>query len=226
VEHGDRFDEKLTAILRHSAAVFAEKGFDRASVRDIASATGVSLSGLYYYFRSKDELLFLLQSHCFDTLLHRVEEALEGVEAPRDQLRTVVQVHLEFFAANMAEMKVLSHEDDALTGEFRAEVDGRKRVYSHRVEEIVRALLPASSEMDPRVATYALFGMMNWIYTWYRPDGPISVEALQSQMFDLFLAGLEGGPGTGDSETIPDPDRDRVPSMWGSQKSTPQRNHR
>ena len=219
MEHGDRFDEKLEEILRRAAVVFAEKGFDRASVRDIAAATGVSLSGLYYYFKSKDELLFLLQRHCFDTLVARVHAALNGVEEPEAQLRIVVEEHLRFFAANMAEMKVLSHEDEALSPEFRAQVDERKRAYSRTVEDIVRDLLPPDSPIDARVATFSLFGMMNWIYTWYRPEGDVTVADLQRQVFRLFLAGVRGArAGGADRSDLASSEAggDHAPSMWGS----------
>ncbi|MEX0979486.1 MAG: helix-turn-helix domain-containing protein, partial [Gemmatimonadota bacterium] len=88
------YDEKLARILRESAAVFAEKGYHRASIRDIAAATGVSLSGLYYYFSSKEELLFLIQEHCFGTILERLREDLERVSRPQDRLRLLVRNHL------------------------------------------------------------------------------------------------------------------------------------
>src|SRR5215210_4171661 len=74
------YDEKLESILRTAASIFAEKGYHQASIRDIARATGVSLSGLYYYFDSKEELLFLIQDHAFGTLTGNLERMLEGVE--------------------------------------------------------------------------------------------------------------------------------------------------
>ena len=68
-----RFDEKLALILRTAAAIFADKGYHRASIRDISRATGISLSGLYHYFDSKETLLFLIQDHCFGTVLDNLE---------------------------------------------------------------------------------------------------------------------------------------------------------
>ena len=75
------YDEKLSRILRIAAETFAERGYHQASIRDIAAATGVSLSGLYYYFRSKEELLFLIQDHVFGEILDRASRALSEVEA-------------------------------------------------------------------------------------------------------------------------------------------------
>lgn len=183
------YDEKLAHILRRAAAVFAEKGYHRASIRDIAQATGTSLSGLYYYFRSKEELLFLIQDHCFETILERLEEDLRGVDDPEARIRILIGNHLRFFVNNMPEMKVLSHEAGSLGPEYREKVDEKKRRYTRVVREILRALLPEGSTVDLRVATFGLFGMMNWIYNWYRPGRDVDVEELARNMAHLFLHG-------------------------------------
>ena len=137
------YDEKLESILRAAATIFAEKGYHQASIRDIARATGVSLSGLYYYFKSKEELLFLIQDHAFGTLVANLEQLLEGVSDPHRRIRLLIENHLRYFVNNMAEMKVLSHEADALTGELRVEVDQKKRQLSDTAMTILR-------ELDPR----------------------------------------------------------------------------
>jgi TetR/AcrR family transcriptional regulator, cholesterol catabolism regulator len=187
-ENRGRYDEKLALILRTAAAVFAEKGYHQASIRDISRATGVSLSGLYYYVSSKEELLFRIQDHCFGTVLENLERKLEGVLPPAERLRAVVENHLRFFVHNMQEMKVLSHEAESLTGEFREQVNRKKRRYTELVSGIVAELAPAG--VDARVATFSLFGMMNWIYNWYRPERDVAVGRLVEEMVELFLAGL------------------------------------
>src|ERR1700674_31861 len=99
-----RHGQKLEFILRTAARIFAEKGYHSSSMRDISRATKVSLAGLYHYCRSKEELLFLIQDHCFGRVLHRLEERLHGESDPIEKLRIFVDNHLSFFAANMAEM--------------------------------------------------------------------------------------------------------------------------
>ncbi len=190
IRQGRQFDVKLAAILRTSSEVFAQKGYDRASVRDISAATEVSLSGLYHYFSSKEELLFLIQKTCFDTLLERLGEDLAGLESPGERLSVVVRNHVRFFADNMAEMKVLSHEADALTGDYKEQIADRKRDYVNIVRQCVEEILETPYEADGRVATFALFGMMNWIYTWYRPTRDVSVDRLGSVILHTFLNGI------------------------------------
>lgn len=198
MEQRHRYDAKLAMILRESSTVFAEKGYHRASVRDISSATGVSLSGLYYYFKSKEELLFLIQRHCFDTLLERLAEDLDESDQPAVRLAIIVRNHLRFFVDNMAEMKVLSHEADALTGEYMKQITKRKKRYVGAVRSCVDEIAPERDESDRRAATFSLFGMMNWIYTWYRPGRDISVDRLASTILHIFL-GEAGYPPPADS---------------------------
>jgi TetR/AcrR family transcriptional regulator, cholesterol catabolism regulator len=208
------YDEKLESILRTAAQVFAEKGYHQASIRDIARATRVSLSGLYYYFKSKEELLFLIQDHAFGTLIRNLDDLLDGVEDPHRRLRLLIENHLRFFVNNMAEMKVLSHEADSLTGELRARVNAKKRALSDTAYSILQELKPDSG-VDLRVATFSLFGMMNWLYNWYRPERDVAVDRLAADMSRLFLGGfLQDGAALPEGARMGAPGEMR-PSIWG-----------
>ena len=199
MEEQSRYDAKLTRILRAAAAVFAEKGYHRATIRDISAATGVSLSGLYYYVRSKDELLYLIQRQCFETILESLDSELCDVTDPERRLGLLIGNHLRFFASNMSEMKVLSHEADALSGDYAKEITDQKREYSAIVSDLLGALAPQARSVDLRRATFSLFGMMNWIYTWYRPDRDGPVNVLATEMTHLFLRGFAPGVQDGGS---------------------------
>jgi AcrR family transcriptional regulator len=192
-EERTSYDEKFAHILRTAAAVFADKGYHRASIRDISRASGLSLSGLYYYFESKHELLYFIQDHCFGTLIDGLERLLEGEADPNRRLHLFVENHLRFFAANMKEMKVLSHEASSLEGEYYRRVSEKKRRYTDLCMGIIEALGAAGGEVDPRVAVFSLFGMLNWIYNWYRPDRDLPVAELAEEMSRLFLGGFHGG---------------------------------
>src|SRR5689334_24611873 len=162
-----RYDQKLEFILRTAARIFAEKSYHSTSMRDISRATNVSLAGLYHYCRSKEELLFLIQDNCFGRVLERLEKQLEEIKDPVVKLTVFIENHLSFFAANMAEMKVLSHEAESLRGDLHAHVSSRKDKYTKLAANILREMHTSSSakqSVDLTVATYALFGMMNWIY--------------------------------------------------------------
>ncbi len=203
-----RYDQKLELILRTSARIFAEKSYHSTSMRDISRETGISLAGLYHYCKSKEELLFLIQDHCFGRVLERLEERIKAIEDPLEELRIFIDNHLSFFAANMAEMKVLSHEAASLAGDLHEHVSTRKRQYTRTARKILSEVQQAAingsgraprrnghreraaKPIDLTVATYALFGMMNWIYNWYDPRGKLSVSQLVDNITRLFLAGF------------------------------------
>ena len=191
-----RYDQKLEFILRTSARIFAEKSYHSTSMRDISRATEVSLAGLYHYCKSKEELLFLIQDNCFGRVLERLEQRLAEESEPVKKLRIFIDNHLAFFAANMAEMKVLSHEADSLAGDLHQHVSGKKQKYTRLAREILselQAQQPEKRRVDLTAATYALFGMMNWIYNWYDPRGKLKVSELVDNVTRLFLNGFVAG---------------------------------
>src|SRR5919205_354066 len=155
------YDEKLQAILKTAARIFAEKGFHRTSVRDISRSTRMSLAGLYYYFRTKEELLYLIQERCFLTLLERWEKAAGAETDARIRIRIFAENHLSFFCHNMPEMKVMAHEDESLTGEFQNKILVLKRRYVKVIIDLIAELQEqeGAKGVDLRVATFALFGM-------------------------------------------------------------------
>ena len=190
------YDEKLQQILKTSAKIFAEKGFHHTSVRDIARATKMSLSGLYYYFTTKEELLYLIQERCFVTLLQRWEQAARAELDVRARIRAFAENHLSFFLHNMHEMKVMAHEDESLTGDFDDKILVLKRRYVKVILDLIGELQAQEGArgIDLRVATFALFGMMNWIYTWYQPKRDLPLPQLVEQMLRIYFFGvLQGG---------------------------------
>lgn len=183
---------KLEQILRYAAQTFADKGYEGASIREISRASGVSLSGLYYYVESKQEILYLIQICTFRTILQRLQNSLRGVSDPYERLRILVRNHLEYFLQHPLEMKVLAHEDDALEGAYRKKVAEIKRRYFAIAVEIYESLQagnPAGS-VSSRVAVLSLFGMMNWIYTWHRAPRDPSAEELSDAIAQMFLHGV------------------------------------
>jgi len=188
-----RFDRRLDEILAHATAVFCDKGYDAASMRDLSRATGMSLAGLYYYFESKEKLLYLIQKHTFQTILASLRARLEGVVDPEPRLRVLIQNHVEYFLANEKAMKVLSHEDEALKNGYGVELRAIKREYYRICLRLVEDVMQARGlQFSARLAVLSLFGMMNWIYTWYNPRVDADAEALARQMSELFLNGLLG----------------------------------
>ncbi|MBC7791834.1 MAG: TetR/AcrR family transcriptional regulator [Anaerolineae bacterium] len=193
---GTAHENKLDSLLANAARIFAEDGYHRTSMRDLARASNVSLSGLYYYVDSKEELLFLIQSRNFNAVISRLREELHGVTDPIERLSHFVENHLDYFVSHIPEMKVLSHEAKSLSGDYLARVTETKREYTRILMDILADVeeTHGPAHANRRVAAYALFGMMNWIYTWYDPLGDLGVELLSQNICSLFLGGYVGLP--------------------------------
>jgi AcrR family transcriptional regulator len=188
-----RFDRRLGKILAHATEVFYEKGYEGASMRDLARSSGTSLSGLYYYFESKEKLLYLIQKHTFSTVVQRLRKRLDELSDPEQRIRVFILNHLEYFLANKKAMKVLSHEAEALKNGYGAEIAAIKREYYRICVGLLDDFKRAERiEFSCRTAVLSLFGMMNWIYTWYNPRVDADAEDLSRGMGDIFLQGISG----------------------------------
>jgi TetR/AcrR family transcriptional regulator, cholesterol catabolism regulator len=193
-EPQSKYDQKLLHVLKTSAAIFAEKGYHSTSIRDISRATGMSLSGLYYYFKSKEELLYLIQDQCFSTVLDDCRRLMAEADDPVRRLRLLIENHLNYFVNNMNEMKVLSHEANSILGESFRKVNAKKRQYVDLAMGLLKeiAIKHGVEAIDIRVATFSLFGMMNWIYNWYNPRKDVDVAGLSQSITRIFLSGFLG----------------------------------
>ena len=160
-------------------------------MRDLSRASGMSLAGLYYYFESKERLLFLIQKHTFTTIVERLKERLTGITDPEQRIRIFILNHLEYFLANSAAMKVLSHEAEALRNGFASEVAAIKREYYRICVGLMDELKRERRlEFSTRISVLSLFGMMNWIYTWHNPRVDADAEEIAREMGDIFLRGV------------------------------------
>jgi AcrR family transcriptional regulator len=186
-----RFDRRLAKILEHATAIFCEKGYEGASMRDLSRASGMSLAGLYYYFESKEKLLYLIQKDLFSTVMELLREQLKEASGAEDRIRLFIQNHLEYFLSKPKAMKVLSHEDDVLSDDLGKEITALKRQYYHSCADLIEALkVEKDLRFNSRAAVMSLFGMINWLHTWYNPRVDGTPHTLAVEISNVFLRGI------------------------------------
>lgn len=185
------FDNRRENLLAVAARVFAATGYDRTSMRDLARASSMSLAGMYYYVKGKEDLLFQIQRNCFELVQQGALDAIGRQLSAEERLAAFIRHHVTFFATHMAEMKVLAHEAESLSGAGLETVRRLKRGYGDVLLGLLTELGGHGSgeQVDRHVAAYTLFGMMNWIYTWYDPKGPVDAAELADSITRLFLNG-------------------------------------
>ncbi|MGE5357915.1 MAG: TetR/AcrR family transcriptional regulator [Bacteroidales bacterium] len=192
--------QKLEHLLSVAAGLIAEKGYEQTAIRDVGRETGVSLPGLYYYFKSKEDLLFQIQQRTFGSLLEAQQAEFDAAvqDTPQRKLRRLIVGHLAFYARHPKEMKVCTFELESLRGEPYGEIAQVRRRYYHLVAEVVRQVLECEGRGDEggllvRHLTLFVFGMLNWIFMWYDPQRDGSVERLGEEMAAMALHGIAGG---------------------------------
>jgi TetR/AcrR family transcriptional regulator, cholesterol catabolism regulator len=185
----------LREICRTAAKVFYDKGYDGASMQDIAEAVGLTKAGLYHHVGSKDRLLFEIMNYGMDILDEAVIARVQNIADPRERLRETISGHIDLVVRTRdLEITVILHENRSLKGELRRAINARKQKYIHLLEQMIAEVqAPVSPpQISPRLAAFALLGMINWLYQWYRPDGPIKEGELAAAYSDFFFRGLLG----------------------------------
>ena len=188
------YDRRRDAIVDLAARLYAERGFQGASIADLAKACGASKSLIYHYFPSKEDILYEVMASHLELLLEAAEEAVGEKPAPADErLRKLSLSFMRLYSGAAHRHKVLLNELDNLPPERRAEVVARQRRIIDLVDSVVRELQPGLAQGSvARPLTMLFFGMINWTHTWFRPDGDMSPEALANIAVDLMLNGVEG----------------------------------
>lgn len=180
-------------ILRTAARLFQQQGYDATSMNDVAAALKLSKGGLYHHFQSKDEILFNLMDHAMEITQERVVNPVRAIADPEEALRTLIRLHIEtVLSVRDREITVMLHENHPLPPTLRRRINVRKKDYIHFVENLVaeaQKKRQSKGTVTPRAAAFALLGMINWIYQWYRPEGALQGESLARQYADIFFAG-------------------------------------
>jgi AcrR family transcriptional regulator len=180
-------------ILRTAARLFQQQGYDATSMNDVAAALKLSKGGLYHHFQSKDEILFNLMDHAMDITQERVIDAVRGITDPEERLRMLIRHHIEVvLSVRDREITVMLHENHPLPPSLRRRINARKKDYVHFVERLiaeVQRVRQSKGLVSPRAAAFALLGMINWIYQWYKPEGILQEENLARQYTEIFFAG-------------------------------------
>jgi len=188
------FAAKREAVLREAARAFRDNGYHQTSLVDVARALNVTKPAVYYYFKSKEEILF--QCHMFSIDLG--EQVLQEVgftsttKTGCERLVTFLGRYIELVTSELGDLTVLS-EVDALTEEHRRKVLSRQRQFDHRFRDLVAAGIADGSirKVDPKLAVCFFMGPVLTLMRWYRPEGPLSGKQVAEAFVDLLVHGLK-----------------------------------
>lgn len=192
----DREGVRKQEIVRAALHIFRQKGYHATSMQDIADAVGLHKGSLYHHIASKEELLGTIFQQAFTSFLERAEAIAASGAPPPEKLRQLLHAHVDAVAGRLDEVTVYLDEWRML-GEAQFQVLAQQR---NRYQELLGDVLEAGVEcgafrpVDVQAVVFALLGMANWIYQWYRPAGRLRPDELAERFADLILCGLQPRP--------------------------------
>ncbi|MBI5445935.1 MAG: TetR/AcrR family transcriptional regulator [Deltaproteobacteria bacterium] len=190
----ERREARKDQIFSEGARLFAQKGYERTSLQEVADALGLTKPALYYYYSSKEQLLYEIMSFVMDRVLADIGEVAATDAAPVEKMREMIRKYLGFFAAHPHELTLMSTAGDSLGPELRGRIVVRERQYLELVKGIVAEVLGERrrEHLDQTAVAFALIGGMSWIFKWYDPEGRIDPGELAEVFAKIYSHGLLG----------------------------------
>jgi AcrR family transcriptional regulator len=197
-ENKELSDRNLKRVMRIStvaAKLFNTKGYLQTTMDDITTAARFSKGGIYHYFSSKDEILFFVLDRYMNLVLQNLEHDLEEIETAREKIQYIISRHIQLYTQNPAEAKTLLNEKYCLPRKYRRKIDRKEREYFQIVRKVLIIFFEGKQKL-PRsqitVITFLLFGICNWIFSWYDPKGAVNSEMLSEVIWKIFLNWVDG----------------------------------
>jgi AcrR family transcriptional regulator len=180
-------------IAGGAAELFGTKGYLETSMDDIAAAARVTKGGVYHYFGSKTEILYFICSTYVDLDLENLEQSLAEIDDSFAKIKLIIFRHIENYVAHEYGAKTLLNEAYCLPPKYFKQVKEREKQYLRIVISVLSEYLGPRAKKDTVTAlALTLFGMMNWIYSWYDPRKSLKPKELSSLIFEIFTKGANG----------------------------------
>ncbi|MET0188467.1 MAG: TetR/AcrR family transcriptional regulator [Pseudonocardia sediminis] len=186
-------EERWAELIEVATQVFYEKGYDGASLQDIADRLGMLKGSLYYYIQSKEDLLFDVISTVHRDGLAVVRARAEVEGSPLEKLESVIVGHVEHTCRNLVPTAVFLHELSALPIDRRKEVLGSEHAYQGVFRDLIEQAQKQGdvrADLDPRLAALSVLGSTNWVYRWFRPGGAFTPEQIGSELAEMSIRGI------------------------------------
>lgn len=184
--------DRAQEIYLLAAQLFVERGVESTSLSDIANALNITKAALYYYFESKQELLYRIVELGLDNVKNEVLDPAREIADPEERLKFIIRNHARLAAEGNHAVIIVSHEMNSLSFTQREAILKRRREYFEFVRDtLVEIQTDAKlNDIDMTTATFTLFGMILWLSRWYRENGKLSVEKVCQDVCDMALKGL------------------------------------
>ena len=182
---------KARKILKAAARLFGSNGYRDTAMRDIVMASEMSKGAIYHYFPQKEDILFEVLDWYMDQVLQGLEAELLPLPAGETRIRHIIRRHIALYVDNVHAAKTLLHEAGQLPPEKFARIADKQRQYFRIVAKVLQEYADGGVDAPCLTAiTFTLFGMCNWIYSWYHPDMALNPDELAEIIYKTFTRGV------------------------------------
>ncbi|AAZ56832.1 transcriptional regulator, TetR family [Thermobifida fusca YX] len=184
-------NDRRTQIIKVATELFREKGYYATSLDDIADRIGFTKPAIYYYFKSKEDVLFAIVNSIVDEALERFHAIAAGPGSPGERIHALLVEHTRTILRNLDANTVFYNERGLLSPEREREMRKREREYTEIMQRLYAEGVATGEllDVDPTVATATLLGAAIWTYRWYDPEGRLSADEVVEQITRLLLNG-------------------------------------
>jgi len=191
--NGEDAQQRYQAILESAARVICARGYDGASMQEIAEACGMTKAGLYHHIETKEKLLLAIMNYGMDLFEKQVISQVIDIADPLERLKACMVKNIKLVTSGSSkEVTIILHEHNTLTGHARKEINARKKKYVRFLEAAVTEGIKRGQirRVNPTLAAFSFLGTVLWTYKWFRHEGELSEEQVANGMVDLFFRGL------------------------------------
>jgi TetR/AcrR family transcriptional regulator len=194
VVRGPNYESQREMILAEAAELFAQRGFHGTSMNEVAEACGLSKATLYHYYRDKSELLVSIADGHVSRLVDLCDSVYgDASVAPADRLAVLIERFLVEYSQAQNSHRVLTEDVRFLEDVDRKRILDKERYVVQTFANAIAVIRPDAKKAElQKPLAMLLFGMLNWMFTWLRPDGRLNHEAMAPVVRSLFLHGLQG----------------------------------
>lgn len=185
-------ERRKNRVYKVATKTIYQKGYERTSIRDIAKATDMTTAGLYYYFKSKEELLFQILKGHMEDMIEGIEKIPADTLEPLELIKAYIVYQVGTYCTDKYRTKLILSDDDCLTGEWYNTIKDQQRQYLGFWRDALARYLEQEklSTKDLAIDAHCLVGMCAWIYRWYDPKGEVAPETLAAKIFETFIFGF------------------------------------
>lgn len=183
---------RLDEIIEAATDLFYEKGFEKASLRDIALRVGITQAAIYYHFKNKEQILYTIIEKYANEILSVLDASLSGDADPLEKLQSVIAQHIIYMETRGKGAKIMIEDKKFLSGDFNRLVRDKEKCvynfYKNRLAELQKEGKIVACDLT--ATTFSMLGMINWIYHWYRPDMGLSVKQVSEDIVRMIFHGI------------------------------------